>query len=237
MRDSKRVNYVKDLRDNSIKVEGTDLIELVDITESGYILEKVTIENLAGEKYESRIVDMQGNVIWKNEDSKSIEYFQTVIGDYVAYRADRAGGNYYIIDAKTGKSIDTGFSCIPGYFECIPFGDYLLTGISANNDKYIVIDLKNFKKINTNLSHVHKILNDKYVYATPLWGTVGIYTMEGKLAKDLTEGEVEDIFYSNNTYHVISKTGYYYTLNDSFEYVKEPKKNARRYLYSNRYWT
>ena len=48
--------------------------------------------------------------------------------------------------------------------------------------------------------------------------------MEGKLAKDLTEGEVEDIFYSNNTYHVISKTGYYYTLNDSFEYVKEPKK-------------
>ena len=62
------------------------------------------------------------------------------------------------------------------------------------------------------------------MYATPLWGTVGIYTMDGELAKDLTEGEVDDIFYYNGTYYVISETGFFYTMNDSFEYVKQPAK-------------
>lgn len=222
--EDQRINYVKDLRDGSTKIEGTELIELVDITESGYVLQRVVVESLGGKTYESRIVDINGNIVWQKEDGYGIEYFATVLGDYVAYCEDSYSDNYKIIDVKNNKTIDLGFGCASGYFECIPFGNYLLTGISVNNDEYVIVNLNNFTKTNTGLSHVHKILNDKYVYATPLWGTVGIYTMDGELAKDLTEGEVEDIFYSNNTYYVISKTGYFYTLNDSFEYVKQPAK-------------
>lgn len=223
--DDKVISYVKDLRDGTTKIEGTDLIECVDITESGYVLQRVKVESLAGETYESRIVDINGNVIWKNEDHWSVTYFATIVGDFVAYLPDTySNQNYIIINAKTGKTIDLGFHCVSNYFDCQVFGDYLLVGVSANNNNYSVIDLNNFKKINTGLSHVHKILNDKYVYATPLYGTIGIYTMEGKLSKDLTEGKVEDIFYYDNTYHVLSQTGYYYTLNDSFKYVKQPVK-------------
>lgn len=223
--DDEVVSFVKDLRDGSTKIEGTDLIECVDITESGYVLERVKVESLEGETYESRIVDINGNVVWKNEDNWSVTYFATIVGDYVAYLPNTySNQNYILINAKTGKTIDLGFHSISKYFDCQVFGDYLLIGSSANNDNYCVIDLKNFKKINTGLSHVHKILNDKYIYATPLYGTIGIYTMEGELAKDLTEGKVDDIFYFNDTYYVLSQTGYFYTLNSSFKYVKQPAK-------------
>ena len=218
-----KINYVKDLRDGSTKLEGNETTELIGITESGYVLERVKIEALGGTTYESRIVDLSGNVVWRSEDNYQVEYFETVVGDIVAYAGSSYSG-YSLINAKTGKTIDLGFSCVKGYFDCFVFGDYILTGVSANNDDYLIIDINNFKKIEPKLSHVHKILNDKYIYSTPLWGTVGIYTMQGKLAKDLTEGEVEDMFYHNGTYYVISKTGFFYTMNDKFEYVKQPVK-------------
>ena len=218
-----KINYVKDLRDGSIKLQGNETTELIDITESGYVLERVTVEALGGTTYESRIVDLNGNVVWKNEDNYSVEYFSTIVGDIVAY-ADSSYSGYILINAKTGKTIDLGFSCVRGYFDCFVMGDYILTGVSANNDDYLIIDIDNFKKIEPKLSHVHKVLNDKYIYSTPLWGTVGIYTMQGKLAKDLTEGEVEDMFYHNGTYYVISKTGFFYTMDDKFAYVKQPAK-------------
>lgn len=221
--DDRTINYVKDLRDGSTKLEGNETTELVNVTESGYVLERVTIEALGGTTYESRIVDLSGNVVWRSEDNYQVECFETVVGDIVAYAGSSYSG-YSLINAKTGKTIDLGFSCVKGYFDCFVFGDYILTGVSANNDDYLIIDINNFKKIEPELSHVHKILNDTYIYSTPLWGTVGIYDMQGELAKDLTEGEVEDMFYHNGTYYVISKTGFFYTMNDKFEYVKQPVK-------------
>ena len=218
-----KINYVKDLRDGSTKLEGNETTELVNVTESGYVLERVTIEALGGTTYESRIVDLSGNVVWRSEDNYDVECFETVVGDIVAYAGSSYSG-YSFINAKTGKTMDLGFSCVKGYFDCFVFGDYILTGVSANNDDYLIIDINNFKKIEPELSHVHKILNDTYIYSTPLWGTVGVYDMQGKLAKDLTEGGVEDIFYHNGTYYVISDTGFFYTMDDKFAYVKQPIK-------------
>lgn len=223
--DDKQVtNYVKNLKDGSTIIEGSAETEYVGITQSGYFLQRATIDSLSGKTYESRIVDKDGNIIWKNEDYWNVEYFKVITGDYVAYLGSTSSGKYMIINATNGQTLDLGFSCIEKYFDCTPYGDYLLVGSSANNDNYQIVDLKNFTIIHPKLSHVNKILNDQYIYAKPLYGIVGIYTIDGTLAKDLSEGEVEDIFYANNTYYVMSRTGFFYTLNDSFEYVKQPAK-------------
>lgn len=150
--EEQRLNYVKDLRDGSTKLEGTDSIEYIDITESGYVLQRATIESLGGTTYESRIVDLNGNVVWKHEDNYSVTYFATIVGDVVAYCANTySDENYTLINAKTGKTIDLGFHCVAGYFDCQVFGDYLLVGVSANNDKYSVVDLNTFTKTNTRI--------------------------------------------------------------------------------------
>lgn len=200
--------------------------EIKGITKSCFILERVKKEELGGTKYETKVVDKTGKSVWSEEqDRSSLEYFKAVGGDLVVYLPNTFSNvNYTLIDPRTGKTADLGWHSVAGYFQCERQGDYLLVGISANNDKYKVVNVNTGNVTDTGLSHVKVIFNDKYVYARPLWGTVGIYSMDGKLVKDLTEGSVEKIAYLNNKYYVQSETGFYYTLNENFEYVTNPIK-------------
>lgn len=223
---SKNNNNVKDLKSNTVIATGDADTTCVGVTSGGYVLQNVVKEELAGKVYKSQIIDKTGKVIWSHENKSSKpEYFKAVYGDYVIYLTNTySNQKYTIIDAKTGKTTSTGYCSVAGYFEYKIKGKYMLIGITANNDHYSIFNMETGELINTKLSHIHKILNDKYVYATPLWGTVGIYSTDGTLVKSLEEGKVQDIYYYNNKYYVISTTGFYYTLDDKFTYVDQPVK-------------
>lgn len=222
---------ITDLKTNKEIAKNTTEVTCVGVTKSGYVLQNVEKEELAGKVYKSQIIDTNGRVTWSHENKSSKpEYFKAVKDDYVIYLTNTySNQKYTIINAKTGKEIETGYCSVAGYFEYKIKGDYLLIGISANNDYYSIFNTRTEELTNTKLSHIHKILNDKYVYATPLWGTVGIYDMEGNLVKDLDEGKVKEIYYYNNKYYVISETDFYYTLDETFKYVDEPVKISSVY--------
>ncbi len=79
--------------------------------------------------------------------------------------------------------------------------------------------------INTKLSHVKKLLDDKRVYAEPLWETPGIYNYEDqKLLKGFDEGGIVHFAEYNDKYYIISQTNFYYVIDDNYNYVKEPVK-------------
>lgn len=224
------VNYVRDLNDGVIKIEEDSATKFTGITESGYVLQRAVTDTLGGLVYESKIVDIEGNVVWQNEDSKTIEYFQPLVKDLVIY-CEASYENYYLINVRTGDIIDLGFNCDADHFEYDISGRYFWAN-SGNNYTDIIIDMEDFRVVSTSVDGVYKVLNDKYVYARPNHREAGIYNLNEELIKDLSEGGVKYITYMDGLYYVISDTEFFYTMNDQLEYVQEPVKMHESYSYA-----
>ncbi len=216
--------WVKDLRTNKKIFEGDKYKKYVDVTEDGHVLVNILKEELSGNSYYSQILDKDGKVVWENENKRaSVEYFKVITKNLVIF-SPYSYDNYRAINAKTGTETDLKLDGVKSYLDISITGNNVLFGISANNDDYEIINADTAAVTFTDTSHVNQIFNDKYVFARPLWGTVGIYDYNGELVKDLTEGDVQHITYKDGKYYVISNTNFFYVMDESFNYVKEPKK-------------
>ena len=225
----KHTSYIKDLKTGEMIVEGNDKLECIDVTQDGYILEEEAKEELGGSSKEAKIVDKSGKVIW-SESNNGSEYFKVIEGNSVLYLDFAGVGTYKVIDAKTGKVTDLGFSCSANNLVLQKTGKYALINDSSNDEKhYFVVNTEDGTAKNVGIGGIKQIINDKYVYAVPLYKEKGIYTMDGTLVKDLSEGGVKNIYYADNRYHIISDTNFYYTLNDNFDYINEPVKINEEY--------
>ena len=203
-------SYVVDLRNNEKIFDNAENIIYKDVTYNGYVLENTQEEGLSGTKYESKIVDKQGNTIWsaENEGADRI-HFETICKDLVLYGEKGNNNNVNIINAQTGEVIfekkysNQGYSCRNGY---VLIQDSIIDGNSGK----IIFESDN---------KIEKLLNDKYYYSDNK-----IYSFDGNMVKDLSEGKVSDIIYSDGKYYVISETNFYYSLDENFEYEKQPEK-------------
>lgn len=220
-----RVNYILNLETGKKIYEGTDILEYIDITEDGYVLVKEIKEELSGTTYKYKIVDKNGKETWRDDDSYyNANMFKAIYKNVVVY-SDISYNTFKIIDAVSGKETDFGLTGHNSYFEYHVYGDDILMGISANNDKYRIYKVSENTMINTKLSHVKKLLDDKRVYAEPLWETPGIYNYEDqKLLKGFDEGGIVHFAEYNDKYYIISQTNFYYVIDDNYNYVKEPVK-------------
>lgn len=206
-------SYVLDLRTGDKIAEGTETIECLDVTYDGYVLQKITNEEISGTTYQVRIIDKEGNVVWENgaEERSSID---TITGNYVVFDSRCNEYNSVLINVETGKATDLG---INGTIE----------GIKAKYN-HIVINSSIIYDMNTdsivlkfeNQDEIESLLNENYFYTYS-----GIYNVnDGTLVKDLTDGKVENMYYTNNKYYVISDNYFYYILDENFEYTYEPTK-------------
>ena len=206
-------SYVLDLRTGDKVVEGSKTTECLDVTYDGYVLQKITNEEISGTTYQVRIVDKEGNVVWESgaEESSSIN---TITGNYAIFDSRCYEYNSVLINVKTGKATDLGV-------------DGVLEGVKAKYN-HIVINSSIIYDMNTdsivlkfeNKDKIENLLNENYFYTYS-----GIYNVnDGSLAKDLTDGNVENMYYTNNKYYVISANDFYYVLDDNFEYTYEPTK-------------
>jgi len=201
-------------------------ISIVGVTGEGYSLQTVTKDELSGKTYEARIVDLKGNTTWSmSMRSSSPEYFKVIAENYVLVRKDLA--NYWIVNAENGEETDLKLSALPSYLDVRLYGNNVLIGLTGNNENYWLLNYKTGELIQTT-NHVRVVLNDKYIWAQPLWGTDGIYSFDGELVKEL-EGETRQIHYLDGKYYVMSKTGFFYTMDDDFEYIDEPVKYYSSY--------
>lgn len=221
----KDIKEVIDLDTSKVIVEASDKVTIEGVTTSGYILTINTVENLSGTTYESKVIDKTGNTLWSKEYKYQPSLFRAVGKDFILY-SDSSSENISFVDVNTGKTTELEFD--NGGLKCERYGDLLFAGVDENS---YAINLNTGEVISIDLNRVQKILNDKYVYATPLWGTEGIYTMQGELVKDLSEGGVKEINYKDNIYSIFSQTDFYYTLNDNFEYIVQPTKVHEDYGY------
>ena len=198
-------SYVTDLRTGNKIVEGSKTIECVDVTYDGFILQKITNEQISGTTYQVRIIDKDGNIIWEDSAEKTSN-IDTLTDNYVIF-------DNILINAKTGKTTDLGVDAgkIGGK---VQYNHIIVDNIiyDMNTDE---IKLKFEGK-----EEIENLLNENYFYTYS-----GIYNVnDGTLEKDLTEGHIKNIYYKNNKYYVISDNGFYYILNDQFEYVYDPTK-------------
>ncbi len=220
-----RVNYILNLKTGKKIYEGTDILEYVDITEDGQVLVKETKEELSGTTYIYKIIDENGKETWSDENNYyNVNMFKVIYENVVVY-SDISYNTFKIIDAVSGKETDFGLTGHNSYFEYHVYDDEILMGISVNNDKYRIYDVSNNTMINTKLSHVRKLLDDKRVFAEPLWETPGIYNYENqKLLKGFDEGGIVHFAEYDDNYYIVSQTNFYYVIDDNYNYVKQPVK-------------
>lgn len=198
-------SYVTDLRTGNKIAEGSKTLECLDVTYDGFVIQKITNEQISGTTYQVRIIDKDGNIIWE-DNAKDRSNIATITGNYVIF-------DNLLINAKTGKTTDLGVDAgkIGGK---VQYNHIIIDNIiyDMNTDE---IKLKFEGK-----EDIENLLNENYFYTYS-----GIYNVnDGTLEKDLTEGHIKNIYYKNNNYYVISDNDFYYVLNDKFEYIYNPKK-------------
>ena len=117
------------------------------------------------------------------------------------------------------------------FFSNLNYGIFY-TG-SAVNDKIYVINLDTTKGTQIQYDGDMKVLSYDKQYI--LTGTDSskeegkITKFDGTVIRDLSEGGFEKISYKDDKFAVISKTGYYYVVNSSGEYIVEPVKIEEKY--------
>lgn len=208
-------SYVMDNKGNILLPENENII-YKDITDDGYIVQEITEESLAGETTYFAVTDINGNQVLRIEedDCNDVE----AIGKGLIFKDLRFDDNS-IVNIETKKETFTNDN--RGGFEDLGNGFFIYQSYSEDND--YIVDSNSCMIYYFNYINVIKMLNNSYIYGESD-GKPGIYDLDGNLVKDLTEGGVTSIYYANNKYYVISETDYFYTLDNSFNYVDQPQK-------------
>jgi len=173
-----------------------------EVSSSGYVFVKRIEKSLSGESETMAIEDLKGNVIKEaklNEYGNLFDHYDYIIND-VFLNGDE------LINIKTGKTQSTNTSIFDNSTEV--YDDMIIRG-----GKVYSLDLSSVYDYNG-----EKLLSKDFYYKEN-----GIYeVVSGKLLKDLSEGGVESIYYYDGVFYVYSDTGYIYTMDTNFNYIKSP---------------
>lgn len=217
-------SYIEDYSGNKLleasSSSSTTHITYGDVSKSGYVVMTKEEESLSGTTYKTTIEDMNGSVIYSvNGVAKSAWICDDIF--YVGDVNPRGNGIYDdiedkgafdIVNAKTGKvqKVDLGqFATGPNISVCKNY-------FRINN--YILST--DLEKVYQTLTYMEKGLTDNYYLSSG-----NIVDFSGNIVHSFEEdGGVKEIYYYDNTYYVVSNTGFLYTMNDSFEKISEPIK-------------
>jgi len=245
-------SYIID-KEGKVVFEINENIKYGAVSKDGYVAIQKTINNLSGNTTIMQIIDLQENVVYEDENITST--FEYVVDDiFVVDGIDRYGtpNKGYFIDLKdknNKKKIELGGilhkpSTYPDYDGIAVKDGIIVVDESSATDYFI--DAKTFVKYEIaelNFSNSsRKIINSNYYLIIDNDGEEKYYINKidqasktdslGETAvKDLSEGGVAYIEYYNGVYYVISKTGYFYTLDDDFNYILEPVKDTKSKMF------
>ncbi len=211
-------NYVMDGKGKTI-FEKEDNKEYVSISKSGNLVVRTREQSLSGTNYKYSILDKNGKIIYADD---SVSEYKYIAGDVYLYGS-------ILVNAKTGKTYT--FSDDVEVKGGLTNGYLYFMGVSNKN--YIISeDLEKVYNLSTDFwsdFNILGIINEKYIYGKNTNSgndTYAIYDMTGKIVKDLTEGGIQSIFEFDNVFYVKSNTGYIYTLDSEFNYIKDPVKDT-----------
>lgn len=204
----------------------TDNISYYGVSSAKSIIAKEKIEELSGTTITYKIQDFEGNTLLDNQGKGEIYY----VGDGF-YWVEDSEAKDYLFNAKAKQKIELQWQTDEEDFDSMYFEGELFTDkadeiIVGRGDKYVVNKngtIKSIEICSRVLSNENKIV----YYGGDLYGEenkCGIYDFNGNMLKDLSEGKVKDIWYENGKIFVLSETGFYYVLDENYNYLVEPVK-------------
>jgi len=186
------------------------------VSKSGYFVVKRWEDSLAnGTTDVTTIENLDGKVIKKVKSASG--NYNILIGGNIFYIVERTSdgedSTTKLYNPENGKSI-----------EC-----NLNADLERHSYKYDLVINQDKKEVYyEDLSQKYSIADNGILNANYYSSEDGIYDIKtGKLVKDLSEGNVKNIYSYDNVYYVTSETGYYYTLDKNFNYIKNPEKNDK----------
>lgn len=204
----------------------TDNISYYGVSSAKSIIAKEKIEELSGTTITYKIQDFEGNTLLDNQEKGEIHY----IGDGFYWVEDEETKDY-LYNAKEKQRVDLQWQTDEEDFDSMFFEGELFTDktdeiIVGRGNTYVVNKngtIRSLEICSRVLSNENKLvyyLGDRYGEENKC----GIYDFNGNMLKDLSEGKVKDIWYENGKIFVLSETGFYYVLDENYNYLVEPVK-------------
>ena len=226
-------NYIYDNKGN--EVTHNENKDYKNVSKSGFVAVTDTTEDISGTKSDNRVEDLKGNVI---SDSYGVYDVNYLFEDYfVAY--DHEKDKDILINAKTKETqnlsdVLTDYNDKGDLPSAEKIGEWYLIKCSGNDDWYAKNDFSkavSLKQYFDDYSYkCDYFVLEKYIIGK---GTQGgnsdltkAFDLDGNVVKDFSEiGGILSIEDYNNTIYAISGTGYIYTMDENFNYIKEPEKS------------